>query len=123
MEFTNYVRKPFSVQAIEVTDENIRDVARGLNIGVVKHDEDSGEPYILVDKKKIPNVNRVHPGYFVTKMGNNIRCYNPTVFPQQFTEITPDIIAAMEDINGEGEFVDDEEDTVNVSASMTPVAQ
>jgi hypothetical protein len=116
LEFTNYVRKPFSVQAIEVTEENIRDVARGLNIGVVKHDEDTGAPYILVDKKKIPNVNRVHAGYFVTKMGNNVRCYNPQVFPQQFTEITPDIIAAMEDINGEGEFVDDDEPVEAVTA-------
>lgn len=107
LEFTNYVRKPFSVQAIEVTEENIRDVARGLNIGNVKYDEETGEPYIMVDKKKIPNVNRVHAGFFVTKMGNNIRCYNPQVFPQQFTEITPEIIAAMEDINGEGEWTDE----------------
>lgn len=114
LEFTNYVRKPFSVQAIEVTEENIRDVARGLNIGQVKFDEETGEPYILVDKKKIPNVNRVHAGYFVTKMGNNIRCYNPQVFPQQFTEITPEIIEAMEDINGDGDWVEpgDEADAV-----------
>lgn len=117
LEFTNYVRKPFSVQAIEVTEENIRDVARGLNIGTVKYDEETGEPYILVDKKKIPNVNRVHAGFFVTKMGNNIRCYNPQVFPQQFTEITPEIIAAMEDINGEGDWEPDEADTEPVAAS------
>lgn len=109
IEFTNYVRKPFTVEAIEVTVENIRDVAKSLSIGVVKHDEDSGKPYILVDKKKIPNVNRVHPGYFVTKMGNNTRCYNPQVFGQQFIEITDEIIAAMEDINGEGEWADEDE--------------
>lgn len=118
LEFTNYVRKPFAVEAIEVTEENIRDVARGLNIGTVKFDEETGEPYILVDKKKIPNVNRVHPGYFVTKMGNNIRCYNPQVFPQQFTEITEDILQAMEDINGEGEWIEPDDEPVAV-----PIAQ
>ena len=109
LEFKDYVRKPFTVVAIEITDENIKQVARELKIGTVKHKEEDGTPYILVDKKKIPNVNRVFPGYFVTKMGNNVRCYNPTVFPQQFTEMTEEIAQAMEDINSEGEWEEEAE--------------
>ncbi len=83
MEFTTYVRKPFVVQAIEITAENLEDVAK--YIGDVKDRED-GSKYILVDRRLVPNVFKVYPGFFMTKMGENIRCYSRKIFKEQFVE-------------------------------------
>lgn len=83
MEFTTFVRKPFVVQAVEVTTENIEEVAK--YIGDVRERED-GTKYILVDRRLVPNVERVYPGYFMTKMGENVRCYSRKIFREQFIE-------------------------------------
>ena len=81
MELTNYVRKPFAVKAIEVTTDNIEEVAK--YVGDLK-EKDDGTPYILVDRRLVPNVFRVYPGFFMTKMGENIRCYSKKIFEEQF---------------------------------------
>lgn len=90
MEFTTFVRKPFVVEAIEITTENIDEAAK--YIGDVRERED-GTKYILVDRRLVPNVEKVYPGFFMTKMGENIRCYSRKIFKEQFVEkdetITP----------------------------------
>jgi hypothetical protein len=83
MEFTTYLRKPFVVQAVEVTAENLREIAKF--IGDVREMEDGSE-YILVDTRLVPNVERVYPGFFMTKMGQNVRCYSRKIFREQFVE-------------------------------------
>lgn len=88
MQFTTFVRKPFVVDAVEVTTENIGEVAK--YVGDLREKED-GTPYILVDRRLVPNVFRVYPGFFMTKMGENIRCYSRKIFKEQFTEQTDEI--------------------------------
>jgi len=83
MHFTTFVRKPFSVKAVEVTTENIAEIAK--YVGDLKEKED-GTPYILVDQRMVPNVERVYPGFYMTKMGENVRCYSRRIFREQFTE-------------------------------------
>jgi hypothetical protein len=81
MEFTTFVRKPFTVEAVEITTDNIAEVAK--YVGDLKEKED-GSQYILVDRRLVPNVFRVTPGFFMTKMGENVRCYSRKVFEAQF---------------------------------------
>lgn len=88
MEFTTFVRKPFRVEAVEVTAENISDIA-GF-VGTLRH-KDNGTPYIQVDRRLVPNVFRVYPGFWMTKMGDNIRCYAKRVFEEQFIANTDEI--------------------------------
>ena len=88
MEFVTYVRKPFEVQVVEITRENIEEVARF--VGDVRYRDDQ-TPYILVDRRLVPSVDRVHIGFFMTKIGDNVRCYSPRVFREQFVEKTPEI--------------------------------
>lgn len=88
MEFTNFVRKPFVVSAVEVTKENIAEIA--TFIGEFR-EKDDGTPYIQVDRRLIPNIFRVYPGFWMTKMGDNVRCYSKRVFTEQFVEITSEI--------------------------------
>lgn len=109
IEYQDFVRKPFVVKAVEVTEENIREIADEL--GKLKYDENDGTPYVAVEKGKVPNVNRVQLGWFMTKHGKRTHCYAPGVFEKQFVELDDDIQQAVEDINGEGEFIDEPEET------------
>ena len=88
MNFQTFVRKPFVVEAIEVTVENIGEVAK--YVGDLREKED-GTPYILVDRRLVPNVFRVYPGFFMTKMGENVRCYSKKIFKDQFMEQNEEI--------------------------------
>jgi hypothetical protein len=83
MEFTTFVRKPFVVEAVEVTAENIAEVAK--YVGDLREKED-GTQYILVDRRLVPNVLRVYLGFYMTKMGENVRCYSRKIFREQFVE-------------------------------------
>lgn len=88
LEFNEYVRKPFVVEACEVTEDNISEVAK--YVGELKA-KDDGTPFIFVDRKLVPNIYRVFPGFFMTRMGDNIRCYSRRVFLEQFVGMTPHI--------------------------------
>lgn len=88
MEFTEFVRKPFVVEAIEVTPENIEYLAQ--YIGTLRWKDDH-TPFIAVDRRLIPNVYRVYPGFWMTRMGDNIRCYSKKIFMDQFIEKSEDM--------------------------------
>ncbi len=90
MEFNEYVRKPFLVEAVEVTEENIGEVAK--YVGELR-EKDDGTPFIYVDRRLVPNIFRVYPGFFMTRMGDHIRCYSRKVFNEQFSESSPEIVA------------------------------
>jgi len=108
MEFTKFVRKPFVVEGLEITRENIADVARF--IGELREVEGLA-PYIIVDERYVPNVDRVYIGYFMTKMGSNVRCYSRNIFRKQFVEQTE----AMRDLIDliDGRNVPEEPQVVN----------
>jgi hypothetical protein len=105
IEYEDFVRKPFIVKAVEVTEENIREIADEL--GRMKFDENDGTPYIAVEKGKVPNVSRVQLGWWMTKHGKRTHCYAPGVFEKQFVENTPAIQEWVDDLNSD-EFEDDE---------------
>ena len=99
-QFTTFVRKPFTVQAIRVTRENIHELS--MLLGELREPPDE-DPFIRVDKKRVPNVYNVKLGYWVTKMGPQIRAYNPDVFEQQFREYSE----VLEDFFIEHDLLDD----------------
>ena len=88
MEFDKFIRKPFVVNAVLITEQNIAEVAE--YIGTLRTAKD-GSRYIQVNRRLIPYLLEVFPGYWMTRMGDKIRCYSDEVFEDQFTEITPDI--------------------------------
>lgn len=85
MEYTKFFRKPFVVEAVQVTEENINEIAEFVGTICKK---DDGTPYIQVDRRLIPNVFRVYPGFWVTRLNDNIRCYSSKIFNQQFSNMT-----------------------------------
>lgn len=86
MEFTSFVRRPFMVDAVEVTAENIAEVAE--LVGTLKTEGD--KQYIQVDRRLVPNVYKVYPGFWMTKMGDNVRCYSSHIFETQFLKASPE---------------------------------
>lgn len=96
MEFTTFVRKPFTVEAVEITEDNIEEIAE--YVGTLRQKE-NGQPYIAVDKRLVPNVYRVYPGYWMTRMGDNIRCYSKRIFMEQFVESTPELEAMVSEVD------------------------
>lgn len=103
LEFNDFVRKPFVVEAVEVTRDNIAEIAP--HVGDL-HEKADGTPFIQVDRKKIPNVYRVYPGFYMTRMDDNVRCYSRRVFTEQFARMTPDLQAAVDTIK-EGSMKND----------------
>ena len=88
MNFQTFTRKPFVVEAVEITEENIDEVAKLIGVdGEVR--EKDGAKYIVVDKRIVPNIHRATPGWWLTRMGDNLRCYSPKIFTDQFELATP----------------------------------
>lgn len=96
MDFTKFVRKPFVVEAVEITAENIEDVAK--EVGTVRKMQD-GTPYISVDRRLSLNVEKVYIGFWLTKIGSNIRCYSKKIFNNQFVQMCPEIEKWVNDLD------------------------
>lgn len=94
--FDTYVRKPFVVEAVEVTVDNIDEIAK--DVGDVEFKED-GTPFIKVNRRLVPNVFRVYPGFFMTRMGDHIRCYNRKLFFEQFVASNTQIMEWVDFLN------------------------
>jgi hypothetical protein len=88
LQFKDFVRKPFVVEAVEITAENIEEIAK--IIGEIEEKED-GTLSIKVDRRLMPNLFRVEIGFYMTRMGDHVRCYNRKVFFRQFATMTPEI--------------------------------
>lgn len=106
MEFSTFVRKPFVVEAIEVTEENIAEIAPF--VGSLREKTD-GTPFIHVDRRLVPNIYRVYPGFWMTRMGDNFRCYSRRIFFDQFVEGTPEIEEWVKFINTNPEPAEDDD--------------
>ena len=81
LTFNSFVRRPFLVAAVQITADNIDQLAGML--GEVKEKED-GEKHILLDRRIVPNIKRAFIGWWVTKLDDNLRCYSPKVFEREF---------------------------------------
>lgn len=82
--FAPFVRKPFSVEAVQVTEENMKEVAKLL--GRIET-EPSGKVYIEVYKGRVPKVTRVYVGYWLTRLHDNVknlRVYTTKTFDREF---------------------------------------
>jgi hypothetical protein len=91
MDFKSYIRKPFDLEAVEITEENFDEIAD--LIGREVRTLNDGTRCIVVDQKVIPTVKRVFVGWFLTRVGDNYRCYAPNIFDDQFAVKNPSEIA------------------------------
>lgn len=84
LNFQLYVREPFAVEAVQITEENMEEIAKLIGLGIrVKNDV----KYIALDRRVVPNISRAYIGWWVTSLSDNLRCYSPKVFAEQFMAI------------------------------------
>ncbi len=84
MEYTEFVRVPFLVQAVQITEENFDDIFE--LIGKEVKELPGGKRYILIDRRIIPNGHKAQIGGWVTSMNDKIRYYSKSAFEEQFVE-------------------------------------
>lgn len=112
MEFNQFVRRPFTVEAIEITAENIEEVA-----SLVGKLQTKGETtFIALNRRIVPNIGRAYVGWWMTRLGDNYRCYAPKVFKGQFIEYADEINF---DFSG-GEEVEEEFDSADPHGMARP---
>ena len=97
MQFNKYIRKPFAVEAIEITEENMAELAKLVGELRTKN----GITSITLDRRIVPNVSRAYVGWFMTRLGDNYRCYSPKVFTDQFIDFEPVKSFVFDDIQDE----------------------
>lgn len=88
MEFKKFVRTQFLVEAVEITEENFKEIAD--MIGVVRTENDV--TYIEINRRLVPNMQKAYIGWWLTKMDKRIRVYSPKTFERQFAEASADDI-------------------------------
>jgi hypothetical protein len=98
MQFTRFIRKPFYVEAVEITKDNIEEVA--AYIGEVREDGD-GTKYILTDPRLLPSAQRVFLGFYMTKKGRQIRCFPRDLFREQFIKDDGPNTKSWEEVMGD----------------------
>jgi hypothetical protein len=95
-ETDTYVRRPFQVQAFEITQDNIAELAP--HVGELC--DDKGTPFIKSDKKKVGNNFKVWPGFFATVLKGHVRCYSRKTFFEQFGELNDKTAPVVEFLHG-----------------------
>jgi hypothetical protein len=90
MDFTEFTRIPFSVKAVQITEENLDEICELIG-KEIKTTED-GRRFIIVDRRIIQNGHKAHVGGWVTQMDDKLRYYSKGSFKSQFVpseEIVP----------------------------------
>src|SRR3982750_4579462 len=67
MEFKTFVRRPFQVQAVEITEENMAEIAEMIGGKIKDFESESGETgsrYIQLNRQIIPNVGKALIGWW-----------------------------------------------------------
>jgi hypothetical protein len=94
MEFLKFVRKPFMIEAVQITEENMDELCKLIGHEVRPKGDTR---FIVVNKHIVPNGYRAYVGWWVTKMGDNLRCYPNRVFIDQFIPYGPEWESWFED--------------------------
>ena len=85
MEFTPFIRVPFTIQAAQITEDNLEEMAKLL--GEIQVEDDV--TFIALSRRRGPNT-RVFKGWWVTRFKGNVHCYPPNTFVEQFVELPAD---------------------------------
>lgn len=86
LDVNQYARKPFTVQAVQVTQENIDDVALWSD-GKVVNEADSQFVKIDVRRPLHERQTKAYPGDWVLRAGQGFRVYNDSAFRNQFDKV------------------------------------
>jgi hypothetical protein len=84
-EFSEFIRTPFPVEALQITEENMEEVCKLIGLEIKSK---GNVRYILVDRRIVPLGTKAYVGSWVTRMGVKLRCYPNHIFTKQFVPMT-----------------------------------
>ena len=89
MKTNQYVRKPFFVDAVQVTEENMAEVAKWCNGTLEAGDDARPDPYIHVDVKRplAERQTRAFVGDWILSSGNGFKVYTNVSFEKNFEDV------------------------------------
>jgi hypothetical protein len=100
LETRKYVRKPFEVEAVQVTPENIEAVAAWCG-GTVSQEKPDGDRHIevKVHRPMTPRQSKAFLGDWVLFAGTGYKCYTPRAFEKSFDDLGVTVIHGENDEN------------------------
>lgn len=107
MIVNKYARKPFYVEAVQVTAENIQEVAKWCSGQVYHVAEANGDHTFIKVKVKRPlsaRQTKAFVGDWVLKAGTGYKVYTSDAFDKSFDTLTireqnmPEVLNAIEDV-------------------------
>lgn len=90
IEISRYVRKSFEVEGVQVTADNMEEVAAWCGGAVEAESEDGTGRFIRVKVARVLNdrQTQAYEGYWVLLYGgNSFKVYNPKAFAKTFEKI------------------------------------
>jgi hypothetical protein len=102
LDYQTFVRTPFKIEAVEVTEENITQIAEMLGSKIYE-DNRTGNTFIGVDNEQMPGIYRIYAGFWVTRMGHRFRAYSQQRFLKEFVKLTDGVAGWVKMAEGEVE--------------------
>ena len=112
LNIEHFERLPFIIQAIQVTPDNIYQVAKWCR-GRVKSEGKRGiKKYIKVEVKRALNDRQTmaYIGDWVLKAGSGYKVYTPKAFETSFRKVTEHMVATVKNMVDREKAEDDAED-------------
>lgn len=100
LKIEEYERLPFTIYAIEVTNENIRQVAKWCKGEVRTTGKRGIQKYIKVDVKRALNERQTQAyiGDWVLKAGSGFKVYTPKAFAESFRKKTEHMVETVKNM-------------------------
>src|SRR4051812_31143231 len=97
LKIEQWERLPFTIEAVEVTEENIRDVAKWCGGQVRTSGKQGIHKYIKVDVKHALNDRQTmaNAGDWVLRAGSGFKVYTPRAFTTMFRRKVEDMVETV----------------------------
>lgn len=116
LDIQKFERLPFTVEAVEVTAENINQVARWCRGKVLTEPGRARKKYILVEVKRALNdrQTQAYVGDYVLKAGSGFKIYTPKAFETSFRKKTEHMMKTVRNMVGREQAEDKVEAELDV---------
>lgn len=95
LKLETYERLPFTIQAVEVTADNMKAVAKWCGGQIRTSGKRGIQKYIKVDVKRALNDRQTmaYIGDYVLKAGSGFKIYTPRAFSESFRKVVEDMLS------------------------------
>lgn len=105
LETTKYVRKTFHIDAVRVTPENIKEIAKWVS-GELRSDADGQYVKVKVHRPANDRQTKAYAGDWVLYAGTGFKVYNHAAFNKSFEQVSGEtVMIEVPDVEVDGDDV------------------